>query len=199
VETNPYPTAYEHQWQRHGRRLQSLPLTPYTLINWLHRVALRKTKRESQNSPRMARSSGQSTVNCGTAQTSRPREEICLFRATIGSTAASISLPRPRRRSLANHAPQLASPAKNGAAAAATLLGLQRRSNRWNRARAHTNLGKRGEEGCGPIHHISARGWTRVQCPRPPGSRLRPRNSAELLKTGLTCWPHSLVSCAARG
>jgi hypothetical protein len=57
---------------------------------------------------------------------------------------------------------------------------------------------KRGEEGCGPIPLISARGWTQVQRPRPPESRLRPRDSAGLLKTGLTCWPHSPLTQGAR-
>jgi hypothetical protein len=49
-----------------------------------------------------------------TARLSHLGEEFCLFRASIGSVAASISLPRARRRSLANHAPQFASPVKNG-------------------------------------------------------------------------------------
>jgi hypothetical protein len=59
-------------------------------------------------------------------------------------------------------------------------------------------VGKRGKEGCGPIPLISARGWTRVQHPRSPESRLRPRDSAGLLKTGLTCCPHSPLTQGAR-
>jgi hypothetical protein len=49
-----------------------------------------------------------------TTRLSHLGEEFRLFRASIDSAAASISLPRARQRSLANHASQFASPVKNG-------------------------------------------------------------------------------------
>jgi hypothetical protein len=115
-------------------------------------------------------------------------EEFRLFRTSIGSTAASISLPRAQQRSLANHAPQFASPVKNGCSSGR----LPSRSTATLQQVIHgdggTGQGRTRGQGreCDDLSSGSAIGCNNLHFPCPRWSRVR--FTHHLREARASCW-----------